>query len=85
MDENRIAGTAKNMGGKVQEGLADLPATPKSRLKELLIRLPALPKKSTAKSATVARMPLARHAITPHPWKRRFAVQLKTSLTPPWE
>ena len=56
MDENRLSGTARNLGGKAEEGVGRLTGDVKTQLRESSTRRPAPPRISTAR----ARMPRAR-------------------------
>ena len=51
MDENKVSGTAKNIGGKVRKDSAALPEIPRPRLRESRNRSVELRKTCTAKHA----------------------------------
>jgi hypothetical protein len=49
MDENRVEGTARNLGGKVQEGVGRLPGDARTRAKAWPTRQQGRPRIYTAK------------------------------------
>jgi uncharacterized protein YjbJ (UPF0337 family) len=84
MDENRIAGTAKNMGGKIEEGFGRVTGDTKTQAEGIANRAVAPLKIYTAKSQTPRQMQPVRSAILPHLSRNGSVTRLKRShIRPP--
>ena len=83
MDENRIAGTARNFGGKAEEGVGRVMGDAKTQVRGMADQAAGAAQDYTVRRGTRLRTPLSPPVTLPRRSKSGCAGRSRLSPTPP--
>ena len=82
MDENRITGTARNLGGKVEEGVGRVTGDAKTQVRGVADQAAGPAQDLYGQGGTRLRTPLSPPVTLPRRWKSGYAGPSRLNPTP---